>query len=336
MDSPEREEQECAVISDLAVARDGDEADEVNVSWATTEPSTWGLGVNAYSTSLVVILEDEKDAKKRLHTKKLSLGSKDAKFDGVETGQEVLVQLAVVVDHADGDYIISDILEADVKQSLSKPSFMADVWRVATAGVTDDPDSTDTDETVKEKVEKTAGTLYYVGYNENFGNYKENTGSFTTRPTTARLRIGLMHSANETKDDRDEVDFEAYFVRITDESGDTLGNVDVATVESNYGANMRMVFGTQGTEDGNTTDTDTKFSNVRINDSGTIRASVQGGGPTPDCQPARLRPRKPCPIQSRQAYRVASVRRGGVSVNRPQGCSWPGPWNTTSVPGRGL
>ena len=43
------------------------------------------------------------------NTETLSLGSRKTTFDGVDTGREVTVQMAIVVDTADGKYLISDI-----------------------------------------------------------------------------------------------------------------------------------------------------------------------------------------------------------------------------------
>ena len=269
-------------IADLAVARDADDADHVNVSWTATDASGWGLGPNAYNTSLVVILDDGSN-----NTQTLSLGTRKTTFEGVETGKKVKVQMAIVVDHAAGDYLISDILEMSINQSLSKPAFMTDVMQVTTAAVADDPNTTGTDETVAEVTKTTKGTLYYVGYNENFGNYKA-TG-LGTMPTTARFRIGLAHSANETDSDRDDVDFDAYLIRITDESGEPVASGDdVKTMKSSYATGRnRLVFGT--TEEGGLlvgpfvgTGSKNLFSNVRVNDGGTIRASVQDSGPQPD------------------------------------------------------
>lgn len=269
-DCPHKTRLRDGEISDLSVNRDSDEEDEVNVSWAATDPATWGLGSNAYNTSLVVILDDGST-----QTKTLSLGSRMTTFDGVETGTEVTVQMAIVVDTADGDYLISDILEKSVNQSLTEPAFMADVRRVTTAAVTAQADGTGA---MGEATEKTEGTLYYVGYNENFGDYKAETG-LMTMPSTARLRIGLAHSSEEDGDARDDVDFDAYIVRITDENGDVVPEGDdVATMASDYGTN-RLVFGIIAPD--TALAAGEMFSNVRINDSGDIRVSLQGGGPAP-------------------------------------------------------
>ena len=262
-DCPTKTRLRDGQISDLAVARDSDEEDEVNVSWAATDPATWGLGPNAYSTSLVVLLDDGGDLEKQT----LSLGSRKVTFDGVETGVEVKVQLAIVVDTADGDYLISDILGKSINQSLTEPSFMTTSLKRVTA--LDDGRTPDTNEFDEDDV--AGGTLYYVGYNENFANYKAN--GLRTSPSTPRLRIGLAHGG-ENPDARDEVDFNAYIVRITDEDGDVVPEGDdVATVASSYGT-RKLVFGTfavvdgdgDGTPDTNLASNTTVFTNVRISD----------------------------------------------------------------------
>ena len=215
-------------IADLAVARDSDDADHVNVSWTATDAASWGLGPNAYNTSLVVILDDGD-----LNPKTLSLGSRKATFEDVETGKVVKVQMAIVVDHADGDYLISDILEMSIDQSLSKPAFGTG-WNRVTSN-SDNDNAADGFQYASEAIG--GGMMYYIGYNENFGNVRAGTATINTDPSTARLRIGLAHSTNESKDDRDEVDFEAYIIRIEDGDGDRVAEGDdVATVESSYGS----------------------------------------------------------------------------------------------------
>ena len=263
-------------IDDLSVNRDSSDEDHVNVSWTATDPATWGLGSNAYRTSLVVLLDDgsTKDAT-------LSLGSKKTTFEGVETGKEVTVQMAIVVDTADGKYLISDILETSINQSLTEPSFSAAVKLVTTAAAEGPP-------VVEERLTDTGGTMYYVGYNENFGNYKADTYSFHTRPRTATFRIGLAHAVDdkgmlkETKAERDDVDFDAYILRITDEDGDVVSEGDdVKSTESKYGENNRLVFGVLGTAGtaGATATSSVKFQNVRLDDG--AKAAVFDGGTPP-------------------------------------------------------
>ena len=272
-DCPHRTRLRDGQISDLSVNRDSDDEDHVNVSWSATDPATWGLGANAYSTSLVVILDDGGDP----DTETLSLGSKSVTFEGVDTGVKVTVQMAIVVDTADGDYLISDILEKSVNQSLTEPAFSRGflrVTRAATGGANASADgATPAVAPLPELNEETPGTFYYVGYNENFGNYMA-TG-LTTVPSTPRLRIGLAHGGEDT-DARDDVDFDSYILRISDEDGDVVSEGDdIATVDSDYGT-RRFIYGlySASLEDAN----DPKFSNVRISDDGFL-ASVQGSGP---------------------------------------------------------
>ena len=236
-DCPHKTRLRDGQISDLSVNRDSEEEDEINVSWAATDPATWGLGPNAYSTSLVVILDDNDGDPV---SKKLSLGSRSTTFDEVDTGTEVTVQMAIVVDTADGDYLISDILEKSIHQSLTKPSFST-AWRQWTDVTL--PTRTGKAEDFKIHSQAVAGMLYYVGYNENFGNYKSNDPKLATTPSTARLRIGLANTELDAEGNRyksnagpyDEVDFNAYIIRIVDEDGDVVSEGDdVATMESNY------------------------------------------------------------------------------------------------------
>ena len=59
---------------------------------------------------------------------------------------------------------------------------------------------------------------------------------YTHSPTTQRLRIGLAHSSEEKSGERDDVDFDAYIIRITDADGDVVDEGDdVKTVPNNYG-----------------------------------------------------------------------------------------------------
>ena len=99
---------------------------------------------------------------------------------------------------------------------------------------------TDADETAdgfQFATEAVAGTMYCVGHNQNFGNHRSTAPDFVTGPATPRLRIGLAHAANETDDQRKDVDFDACRIRIVDADGDALPEADdAATVPSGYGA----------------------------------------------------------------------------------------------------
>ena len=275
-DCPHKTRLRDGQISGLSVSRDSEDENHVNVAWAATDPATWGLEPNAYNTSLVVILDDGD-----LDTKVLSLGTRKTTFEGVDTGREVTVQMAIVTDTADGGYLISDILEKSILQSLTAPSFSGPWYRIRVGGgavsvtlvyeplltASFSPDvrlkgleSTGpiplTEEELAASEKKIAdvlkakdfqydserianGMMYYIGYNENFANYTAGTtnpASYTHRPSTQRLRIGLAHSDKEDDGNRDDVNFDAYILRITDSDGDVVheGN-DVKTVPNNYG-----------------------------------------------------------------------------------------------------
>ena len=242
-------------ISGLSLSRDADREDEVNVSWTAIDPASWGLGSNAYRASLVVMLDDGSS-----HAKTLSLGSRKTTFTGVEIDTKVTVQLAIVVEAADGDYLISNILEQSINHILTEPAFMTTEWQ---QGVT--PEA---------KKNVPLGTFYYVGYNEAFGNYKAESG-LLTRPQAARLRIGLAHGEEDDRK-RNNVDFDTYIIRITDEDGDVVpeGN-DVAAMASNYGTKRLVTWCILIDLSANTD----KFSNVRVNDGGAITGSMYATPP---------------------------------------------------------
>ncbi len=91
--------------------------------------------------------------------------------------------MTIVVDTTDGDYLISDILKAGIHQSLTNPAFRDHFRRWP--GTDSDP-------------EPTGGIFHFVGYNENFTNYRAVAGeSFATIPAPERLRIGLAHGSED-------------------------------------------------------------------------------------------------------------------------------------------
>ena len=91
-----------------------------------------------------------------------------------------------------------------------------------------------------------------------------------TRPHAARLKIGLAHGEEDDRK-RNNVDFDTYIIRITDEDGDVVpeGN-NVAAMASNYGT-KRLVTWHIIKDPSNNTD---KFANVRINNGGAITGSM--------------------------------------------------------------
>ena len=283
-DCPHRTRLRDGQIANLSATRVADDEHEVTVSWAGTDPATWGLGPNAFHTSLVVLLDDDSGT---LHSRSLALDTRQATFDNVATGTEVTVQLAIVVDTAAGDYLISDILEAGVHQSLSPPRF----WRQVRRGPAGGP---------WEAGQATEGRYYFIGYGETFVNYKQAPGgpAIGTLPATPRLRVGLVHGG-EDDDARDAVDFASYVLRITDSDGDVVpeaddmatrdaaevplqGNVarfDPAATHYTHGV---IYVGTVGlSSEATLASIDGKFSNVRVNEGGAIRENLWNGGPKP-------------------------------------------------------
>ncbi|MCY3660880.1 MAG: hypothetical protein OXG36_17890 [Caldilineaceae bacterium] len=265
-DCPFRTRLRDGQISGLSVSRNSDHEDEVNVSWTAIDPASWGLGPNAYRASLVVMLDDGST-----HAKTLPLNSRKATFTGVRIGTKVTVQMAIVVETPDGDYLISNILEQSINHILTKPAFMTTEWK---QGVT------------RATKNVPGGKFYYVGYNEAFGNYKAASG-LLTRPHAARLRIGLAHGGEDDRQ-RNNVDFDTYIIRITDEDGDVVPEAnDVAAMESNYGT-KRLVTWCLVTDMSKNTE---KFANVRVNDGGAITGSMYATPPqfvTDDANQAQL------------------------------------------------
>lgn len=226
-DCPHRTRLRDGQIADLTLVRDAEDESEVNVSWTATDPATWGLGPNAYRGSLVVMLDDGGN----LATKTLSLGMRQATFDEVATGVQVTAQMAIVVDTAMGAYLISDILSANVNQSLTTPSFSTE-WSIRHSH----PSIDNAIPSPQDIPLPDWGRMYYIGYNANFGNYRAGEGlTLATWPFTPTFRIGLAHGG-EDDDARDEVKFDAYLVRLRDADGDVVpAGDDVATVVSDYG-----------------------------------------------------------------------------------------------------
>lgn len=236
-DCPARTRLQGGQIADLTVSRDSDDADEVNVSWTSTDPGSWGLGSNAFNTFLVLILDDDDGDPM---SQSLSLGLNKTTFDGVKTGAEIRVEMAIVVGTAEGDYLISDILRQDTSQSLGTPSFSGK-WNQllqTTPGTGfPTPDADDVAPGHQYTFEEVGGgSMYYIGYSQNFTNYKKGTANTNQSPETTRLRIGLAHAAGIDDDALDNVDFDSYSIRIVDSDGDVVTEGDdVSTQETDYG-----------------------------------------------------------------------------------------------------
>lgn len=169
----------------------------------------------------------------------LSLGLNKTTFDGVKTAAEVTVEMAIVVGTSHGDYLISDILRQDINQSLGTPSFSGKWYQLLQTTPGTGYETPDADEAPGHQYtfeEVGGGSMYYIGYNENFANYRKGTANYVHKPATPRLRIGLAHDVNDDEQGRDNVDFESYIIRIVDSDGDVVTEGDdMSTSASDYG-----------------------------------------------------------------------------------------------------
>ncbi|MCY3657434.1 MAG: hypothetical protein OXG36_00240, partial [Caldilineaceae bacterium] len=130
-----------------------------------------------------------------------------------------------------------------INQSLSAPSFSTD-WIIR--GVFPCYRDRERADIPLDDLADDAGRMYYIGYNENFGNYRSGGdwpfNTFTTKPETPRLRIGLAHGG-EDDDAREDVKFDTYLLRLIDEDGDIVAEGDdVPTMASDYGQTFQEGF----------------------------------------------------------------------------------------------
>lgn len=235
-DCPARTRLRHGQIADLTVSRDSDDADEVNISWTSTDPASWGLGSNTFNTFLVLLLDD-KDGDPL--SQSLSLGLNKTTFDGIKPGTEVTVEMAIVVGTSHGDYLISDILREETDQSLGTPSFSGKWHQLLQVPGGDQFTTPDADPQPGHQYTYTevgGGQMYYIGYNENFANYKPGTAVYEHNPATPSFRIGLAHDGGNDDDALDNVEFESYLIRIVDSDGDVVSEGDdVPTTATDYG-----------------------------------------------------------------------------------------------------
>ena len=199
-----------------------------------------------------------------LQAKTVSLGTRKQTFSGVATGVKVTAQMAIVVDTAEGGYLISDILEATIPRSLTAPAFstvsfdteqplqakpvnqsltapsFSTGWIIKGRHPRFVPGVSGFDPRQVDVPLPDLGMLYYIGYNANFGNYQagEDLGedlTVVTRPATPRFRIGLAHG-DAAGDVQEDVKFDAYVIRLIGGDGDIVpGGDDVRTMASDYG-----------------------------------------------------------------------------------------------------
>ena len=95
-------------IADLSPSRDAGEEDKVHAAWTVTNPGNRRPAANACRASLVAILDDNDGSP---IARSLSPGARRTAFDQVGIGTGGTVRPAIVMEAADGDCPISDILE---------------------------------------------------------------------------------------------------------------------------------------------------------------------------------------------------------------------------------
>ena len=239
-----------------------DEDDEVRISWAALDAATLSkLGPNGYRARLTVIVEGQ-------NAMNVALGDTSLVVDDIDFTKELTVSVAVTL----GDYVISDIAEADFTSGMPKPKFKTNIYVSANAIVADTPDDagTDEDETVEatdddkpavddDRDDIVKGEFYYLGFNDLFDNWFVSAQptaegeSVTVSPRTPKFRVGLAHGAGDLNPG--DADFENYRITIEDSSGDLLG-YQAETVSSirTYGSN-KIVFG-EGTATSSLLDND--------------------------------------------------------------------------------
>ena len=100
-----------------------DEDDEIRVSWEALDgTSLSSLGPNGYRARLTVIVDGE-DARN------VALGDTNLVVGGINFAEDLTVSVAVTL----GDYVISDIAEADFTSGMPAPRFTSDVFVSANA-----------------------------------------------------------------------------------------------------------------------------------------------------------------------------------------------------------
>ena len=236
-------------VSGLAIDRT-DENDEIRISWDQLDTAALsGLGTNAYRARLTVMVEGGGDH----DAMNLALAETSLVVDEVSFTEALTVSVAVT----QGDYVISDIAEADFTSGMPAPSFSTDVRVTSDAAGAIAVDADDTSKL------RDLGNFYYLGFNDLFDNWYlslTSTVTITDSPSTPKFRVGLAHGGADL--DLDEADFENYRITIEDSSGDLLGyQAETVAAAGTYGTNV-IVFGetaVTGIEVGTT-----EFTNIRL------------------------------------------------------------------------
>ena len=216
-------------VSGLAIDRT-DENDEIRISWDQLDTAALsGLGTNAYRARLTVMVEGGGDH----DAMNLALAETSLVVDDVSFTEALTVSVAVT----QGDFVISDIAEADFISGMPAPSFSTDVRVTSDAAGAIAVDAEEDDGLLD------LGNFYYLGFNDLFDNWylSASVAAVDDRPSTPKFRVGLAHGG--TGLDLDEADFENYRIIIEDSSGDLLGyQAETVAAAGTYGTNV-VVFG---------------------------------------------------------------------------------------------
>ena len=95
-----------------------DEDDEIRISWDALDTTVLSsLGPNGYRARLTIIVDGE-DARN------VALGDTSLVVDDIDFAEDLTVSMAITL----GDFVISDIREADFTSGLPGPRFSADIW----------------------------------------------------------------------------------------------------------------------------------------------------------------------------------------------------------------
>ena len=198
-------------VSGLTIDRT-DDGDELLVSWDAIDTATLAsrLGPNGYLAKLTVIVKNGAIEE----SMNVALGETNLLVDDVSFTKELTVSVAMT----QGDYVISDIAEADFTSGMPAPSFSTAVM-VESVGADKDAEGN----VVSPDTVLTKGSFYYLGFNDLFDNWyvSEPTDAVETRPSVPRFRVGLAHGSGAT--DPDDAKFENYRITIEDPNGDFIG-----------------------------------------------------------------------------------------------------------------
>ena len=234
-------------VSGLTVART-DESDEIRISWDGLDiTSVSGLDTKAYKARLTVIVEGGGDQEPM----NMALGETSLVVDEVSVTEALTISVAVT----QGDFVISDIAEAEFTSGMPAPRFSTDVREALDGAAKPDPDDSE--------ALLDLGDFYYLGFNDQFDNWylSSSVVALTDRPSMPKFRVGLAHGGADL--DLDEADFENYRITIEDSRGDLLGyQAESVVAAGTYGDNV-IVFGGAAVV-GTFNVGDNVFNNIRL------------------------------------------------------------------------